>query len=329
MKNFFIIVLFFCSLSLFGQTSRAHLESGISKQEKQDFNGAIKDYSNAIAADANNKEAYYNRGTCQLILKNLEAAKQDFTQTIALDAGFVKAYYSRATVFVSQERYHEALPDLSKTIELNPKTPNALTLRGQIRAQTGNKLGACEDFNLAKKLGDPKAGKYIDQFCQNTTENATIKTLQQKESLELKWPKNWKVGDDQEDANQHVVDYIPEYQDIDNWTALGNMTTVKNVAGVPMDKAMNLMYERMKVTAPEAKLTFIEKEENATYPWIIFTIESPRFTNDDTPESQLWYIVQGKQSLYLNFRAIKKASIADALKVKWTAFFKTAKIVNE
>ncbi|MBK9481781.1 MAG: tetratricopeptide repeat protein [Bacteroidetes bacterium] len=51
-----------------------------------------------------------------------------------------KAYYSRASVFVSQQKYVEALPDLDKTIELDPTTPNALTLRGQIRAQTGNKM---------------------------------------------------------------------------------------------------------------------------------------------------------------------------------------------
>lgn len=47
---------------------------------------------------------------------------------------------------------------------------------------------------------------------------------------------------------------------------------MKNVVGVPMDKAMNMMYERMKTTAPEAKLSFIEKDEQADYPWILFTI---------------------------------------------------------
>lgn len=323
MKKVFTVLLFFCTIHLLGQTSIDYLEDGISKQEKQDFSAAIKAYTKAIDANPENKEAFYNRGTCALMLKNYESAKSDFTQTIALDANFVKAYYSRATVLVSQEKYQEALPDLSKTIALDPKTPNALTLRGQIRAQTGNKNGACQDFNLAKEYGDANASKYIKQFCDTNFANS------QKEVLQLEWPKDWKVASDQEDNTQHVVDYIPANENISNWTELGNMTRVKNVAGVPMDKAMNLMIERMKASAPKAKLSFIEKDENAPYPWILFTIESPEFKDDPKAESQLWYIVQGKNSLYLNFRAIKKASIPENLKTKWIKFFKTAQVLNK
>jgi hypothetical protein len=105
--------------------------------------------------------------------------------------------------------------------------------------------------------------------------------------------------------------------------------SIKGATNVPMDKAMNLMYEQAKQNSPKAKLTFIEKDESVEYPWIIFTIESPNFKNDKNPESQLWYIVQGKTSLYTNFRAIKQASIPDDLKEKWIKFFKTGKIVNK
>jgi len=76
----------------------------------------------------------------------------DFDKTIEIDPKFIKAYYSRATVFVSQEKYLQALPDLDKTVELDPAFPNVLTLRGQIRAQSGNKKGACEDFKKAKEI---------------------------------------------------------------------------------------------------------------------------------------------------------------------------------
>lgn len=82
------------------------------------------------------------------------------------------------------------------------------------------------------------------------------------------------------------------------------------------------------VTVYLRTVTFIEKDESVEYPWIIFTIECPSFKNDKTPESQLWYVVQGKTSLYTNFRAIKKAEIPENLKEKWTKFFKTGKIVN-
>jgi tetratricopeptide (TPR) repeat protein len=308
--------------TVFGQTANDYLQSGIEKHKSKDFEGAIKDYTNAIKIDKNLRDGYYNRGVCELVLQEFKEAKNDLDKTIEIDPKFVDAYYSRASVLVSQKKYREALPDLDKTIEIEPTTPNALTLRGQIRAQTGNKKGACEDFNQAKGNGDVAADKYIAEFCDNQQQAG--------ESLMLDWPdsENWKVGDDQENAQQRVIDLIHTNETIDNWTELGNMTSFKGVtAKIPMDKAMNLMFDQAKQNAPKAKLTFIEKDENVEYPWIIFTIEAPGFKNDNRPESQLWYIIQGNQALYSNFRAIKQAKIPDDLKAKWTNFFKTGKIV--
>ena len=195
-------------------------------------------------------------------------------------------------------------------------------MRGQVKLQSGDSEGGCTDLTKAKELGDLRADKFLNQYCSKSTT---------KESLMLDWPdsENWKVGDDQENEQQHVIDLIHSNETIDKWTELGNMTSIKGVTGVPMDKAMNLMFDQAKQNAPKAKLTFIEQDENTEYPWIIFTIEAPGFKNDKTPESQLWYIVQGKQALYTNFRAVKQATISPELKDKWTKFFKTGKIVNQ
>jgi len=305
-------------LSVSAQTAQEYLKSGISKHEQQDLKGAIIDYSSAINADKGLTDAYFNRGTCELALKDFKAAMADFTKAIELNPNFAKAYYSRATTYASQQLYVESLPDLDKTIALEQSFPNALTLRGQIRAQSGNKEGACDDFTKAKAYGDTRADQYLSQFCEA-------------ESLMLDWPddEHWKVGDNQENNQMHVIDLIHDNETIDNWTELGNMTAIKGAKNVPMDKAMNMMYDQAKKHAPKAKLTFIEKDESVEYPWIIFTIESPRFINDKRPESQLWYIVQGKASLYTNFRAIKKASIPPELKEKWVKFFKTGQVVNK
>lgn len=323
MKRILTATAFFCVLTAFGQTSEEHLQNGIAKHTQQDFKGAIKDYDKAIKADKNNKNAYYNRGTCELALKDFKAALQDFSKTVELDPEFVTAYYSRATVFVSQGKYLEALPDLDKAIELNPATPNALTLRGQIRAQTGNKQGACEDFDQAKKIGDKQADGYISQFCGNEQQAG--------ESLMLHWPENenWKIGSSQENSQMAVLDLIHSDETLENWTEIGNMTSIKGAKNIPMDKAMNLMFEQAKQNSPKAKLTFIEKDESVEYPWIIFTIESPSFKDDKRPESQLWYIVQGKEALYTNFRAVKQPAIPDEVKSTWIEFFKTGKIVNK
>lgn len=323
MKQIFtILALIFCATT-FGQTANEFLQSGITMHNAKDFEGAIKAYTKALKEDKNLRDAYYNRGVCEQATNDNKSAKKDFDKTIDLDPKFAKAYYSRATLAVSIEKYLDALPDLDKVMEIEPTLPNALNLRGQIRAQTGNKKGACEDFNQAKTNGDKQADKYLQQFCGNEQH--------QGESLMLNWPaeENWIVGDDQENSEQRVLDLIHANETIDKWTELANMTTIKGVKGIPVDKAMALMYAQSKQEATKAKLTFIDKDDSAVYPWIIFTIESPSFKNDKTPESQLWYIVQGKQALYANFIAFKQPTISTEQKAKWMVFFKTGKIVNK
>ncbi len=280
MKKIFSSLAIICTLTAFGQTSQQHLENGIAKHKQQDFEGAIKDYDKSIKEDKTNGEAYYNRGTCQLVLNDLKSAMRDFSKAIELDPQNENAYYSRATVFLKQEKYVEALPDLDKAIELNPKIPNALTLRGQIRAQTGNKKGACEDFNQAKQFGDTHAEEYLSQFCGNTQQKG--------ESLMLYWPEseNWKIGSSQEDEETAMLELIHSNETLEKWTEFGSMLSIKGAKNIPMDKAMNLMFDQAKANSPKAKLTFIEKDESVEYPWIIFTIEAPNFGNDRTPESQ-------------------------------------------
>ena len=311
----------FCTLTVIAQTSQEHLQNGISKHKQQDYKGAIKDYDKSIKEDKANKDAFYNRGNCELALKDFKSAMIDFSKTIELDPKFVKAYYSRASVFVSQEKYIDALPDLDKTIELDPTIPNALTLRGQIRAQTGNKKGACEDFNQAKQIGDKQADKYLSQFCGNEQQGGEL--------LILKWPEseNWKVGSRRENEKMVMLELIHSNETLEKWTEIGTMVTIKGLTTITVDQFMKIMIDQAKKNSPKAKLTFIEKDESAEYPWIIFTIESPNFKNDKTPESQLWYIVQGKTSLYTNFRAVKQATVPADLKDKWIKFFKTGKVI--
>lgn len=323
MKYLFLVFTVMTSTATFGQTAKELFNSGIEKHNSKDYTGAIEVYSKVIKADPDFRDGYYNRAACELALRDLKSAKRDLDKTIELDPSFAKAYYSRATVLISQEQYKDALPDLDRVIQLEPLTPNALTLRGQIRAQSGNKEGACDDFMRAKSNGDPKAEKYINQFCGGEK--------LAEEYLRLDWPdsENWKVGDDQENSKQRVIDLVHSNETVDNWTELGNMTSYKGVKGIPVDTAMHLTFQEARKVSPNAQLTFIEKNETVECPWIIFTIEAPNFTTDVRPESQLWYIVQGKQGMYTNFWATKQAKISAESKAKWTAFFKSGRIVNK
>jgi tetratricopeptide (TPR) repeat protein len=309
-----LFILFLSSVQ--AQTAKEYFESGLAKHKSKDYEAAIKDYDKAIKADKTYADAYYNRGNCELALKDMKSAMSDYTSAIKANPQYDRAYYGRASINVGQQKYAEALTDLDKLIELVPAYPNALSLRGQIRVQTDNKKGGCEDFAKAKELGDPQADKYIDKFCSK------------EETLTLALPENenWKVGDDQDNKIMRVIDYVHKNETLDNWTELVNTTKMKGITGLTMDKAMELMYDQAKKGSPKAKITFIEKDEKAAYPWIIFEIDNPVSKEQKTPESQLWYIVQGKQSLYSNFIAVKKNGIPADLKEKWIKILKQTKL---
>ena len=151
------------------------------------------------------------------------------------------------------------------------------------------------------------------------------------ESLSIYFPEeeNWKIASNQESEQMTLIEMLRDGETFENWTELVNMQAIKGVVGIPMDKAMNMMFEQTKQGCQKAKLTFIEKDEKAEHPWIIFTIECPSYESDNTAESQLWYVIQGETSLYTNFMAIKKKSIPKKTKEKWTTLFKTGKIIYQ
>ena len=151
------------------------------------------------------------------------------------------------------------------------------------------------------------------------------------ENLKVNWPEKyeWKIGSNQETEQVHFIELVPGKESIDNWTIIGTMMSIKGATNVPMDVATNLMFDQTKATAPKAKLTIIEKNETVENHWIIFTIESPRFTDDKTPESQLYYIVQGKSSLYSNFVAIKEKKLSEDFINDWIKVFKSSELVYQ
>jgi hypothetical protein len=150
------------------------------------------------------------------------------------------------------------------------------------------------------------------------------------ENLKIIWPEEykWKIGSNQEDKSVHMMELIPGNERIEKWTIIGTMLSIKGAKNVPMDAAMSMTFDQTKSGAPNAKLTMIEKDEKSLHPWILFKIEAPNFKNDKNPESQLYYIVQGDQSLYSNFVAIKQKVLTDEFVAKWAKVFKASEFVE-
>jgi len=147
------------------------------------------------------------------------------------------------------------------------------------------------------------------------------------EKIEIKWIEKyqWKELSNQENENIHLIEVIPEDENEENWTILGQIMAVKNLK-IPLEDVKNMLFDEIKKSSADAKLISIEKKDNIKYPWILFKIENQRDKNNY--ESQLWYLRQGETFLFVNFIAIKEQELKQDFVEEWSTIFKLSEIVK-
>ena len=158
------------------------------------------------------------------------------------------------------------------------------------------------------------------------TANAQAK----RESLKILWPGEyqWKIASNQQNAVTQIIELLPAGQTLNNWTIIGTMQSIKGMQHTSMPAAIKMTLDKLKGNIPKAKVVVIERNEKVKNPWIIFKIESPYATNNKVPQSQLYYIIQGDQSLYTNFVAVKEKTINSLFAEKWVKVFKSSTLVH-
>ena len=92
---------------------------GIARQDKGDLDGAIKDYTQSI--ELKNPELHFpydNRGTTRKDKGDLEGAIADYTNVIRLKPDFADAYFNRALLRERKNNYSKAIADYQKYLDL-------------------------------------------------------------------------------------------------------------------------------------------------------------------------------------------------------------------
>ena len=97
------------------------------------YNQAIKDYSKAIEINPRHAEVYYNRGFVYAKKGQHNQAIEDFTKAIEINSRYAEAYYNRGFTYL---------------VKLGDKN------RGCADWKLACELGACQNYNLAKRNGD-------------------------------------------------------------------------------------------------------------------------------------------------------------------------------
>lgn len=155
-----------------------------------------------------------------------------------------------------------------------------------------------------------------------------IPAIAQNEKLVIPWPETWKIGSQEKNRTMSMVELIPNNEKIDQWTIIGTTTIMIGKQDAPIEATMNATFNQAKKNAINPTLTLIDKKANGKNPWILFKIEAAIHQNNSSPESQLFYIVEGETALYSNFVAIKQATLSKEFTDHWTGIFKSSKLIQ-
>ena len=130
----------------------AYINRGNSKRKSGDYQGAIADYNQAITLNPDDDLAYNNRGFVKNELKDYQGAIADYNEAIKFNRNYASAYYNRGFSKYDLKDYQGVIADYNQAIKLKPDYAAAFNNRGLSYQALNNRENAINDFRQAVKL---------------------------------------------------------------------------------------------------------------------------------------------------------------------------------
>ncbi len=130
------------------------------KYAREDWDGAIADYTKVLELEPRNVAAWNNRGNARDKKGDLEGALLDYSKAIEIDPNDVIALRNRANQYIDHRQdYAAGLADVEKALRLKPDYAEAYVTRGIARLHKNELDAAAADFEkgIALKPSDSHA----------------------------------------------------------------------------------------------------------------------------------------------------------------------------
>ena len=120
----------------------------------KNYQGSMEDCLNALSLNPNYGDIYLLIGNIKFKLSDYNEAIINYSKAIELmDKNNNNAYFHRGECYYKQGKFSEALADFNKAIEAKGNSSNAYKLRGEVKNQMRDILGAENDYKKSKELG--------------------------------------------------------------------------------------------------------------------------------------------------------------------------------
>jgi tetratricopeptide (TPR) repeat protein len=147
-------------------------ERGRSKQDLEDYAGAITDYTEFLRIHPAHLEAYKSRGFAKAMSNDLKGAISDFDRAVEIAPHHADAYNARGNVHAMAGHLVASLLDFNYAIRLDRNFADAYYNRAISRHGLGDRTGAKSDLSKAAQLfrqqrdvgGYQQAREWIDKL---------------------------------------------------------------------------------------------------------------------------------------------------------------------
>ena len=140
----------------FGYMMRAKLW----QEEKNQFDSALADYTEAIRLQSKNAYLYKNRGSVWMEKRDYDNAIADFTEAIRIDPDYASAYSKRAIAWHAKQKFDNAITDYTEAIRKAPTNAYVYRNRGDAWSALKDFDRALSDCNEAIRLNPTFATAY-------------------------------------------------------------------------------------------------------------------------------------------------------------------------
>jgi tetratricopeptide (TPR) repeat protein len=107
-------------------------DQAVACRRENDYECAIKDFTNAIKIEPDFALAHNNRGECHFKKGNLSAAEFDYRQALKIKLDFAVAFYNRGRLRLKEGDRDRAIADLKKALKIDPDFSRAYRLLSRL-----------------------------------------------------------------------------------------------------------------------------------------------------------------------------------------------------
>ena len=141
--------------------AEAYTNRGIAYRQQGDHDRAIADHNEALRINPKYATAYNNRGYAYMQKRDYDRAIADYTEAIRLNPKYALAYNYRGIVYNDGKRdYDRAIADYTQAIRINPNYAAAYSNRGHSYRLKGDYNRAITEYTEAIRINPKYAIAY-------------------------------------------------------------------------------------------------------------------------------------------------------------------------